>query len=83
MRTLLGLILIAAAGYGILVIAMVVSDYWASRSPEAHPLSLPPWQTMTGWLSASAILGWLGIRLLGIGTRGRWARGRDVTPAEQ
>lgn len=83
MRTLLGLTLIAAAGYGFLVIAVVLSDYWAGRSPAAHPVFLPPWYVTTGWLSVSAIFGWLGIRLLNRGTLGRLVRGRGITPAEQ
>lgn len=83
MRTLLGLILIAAAGCGILMIAVVLSDYWAGRSPAAHPVFLPPWYMTTGWLSASAILGCFGILLLNRGTLGRMVRGRGIIPAEK
>lgn len=83
MRTLLALLLITAAGYGILAIAVLLFDYRAGRAPDAHPIFLPPWYVMTGLLSASALFGWLGIRLLKRGTPGRIVRGRGIFPAER
>jgi hypothetical protein len=83
MRTLLALVLLAAASYGVVVIAELLFDYQAGRAPGAHPIRLPPWYVMTGLLSATALLGWLGIRLRKRGTLGRMVRGRGISPAER
>jgi hypothetical protein len=83
MRTLLGIALLTAAFWS-LVLGLLVLSYPPPPEVPYDPFGYyAPWYVRAAWITATGGMAWTGGRLLNRGMLGRLVRGRGLTPADR